>query len=370
MTSGRKRSVREECGPTTVLRKTYRGDDLVGAEILHKGKSVGWRLKPYRNDETTLAYMSSDGLGAYIHSGASVAYYNAWSDGECSSRRISREKWIEECLAEMRREAAAYERPRSAPAPKKVCARKPDEEVRLLNNEAHELVEAGRLDEAEAVAARARAALEARGEIAVDREHLADVHDWYFLLQREIEIAWRRKRYADGCEHAAQAYVLEDALLVITSTFDPSDPKGPRLADDRFVFSYGLWAIVSFLTRTGRYAEAEALLSRALADEGRMRVRLRARRSQTEHALLAALCIFLENPDRAAAIERARPVFRRICELVGEPETGVLAHQLACFHAFYGEAAAARAMVERAVARGQSRAVLEADPDLAILFAA
>jgi hypothetical protein len=99
-----------------------------------------------------------------------------------------------------------------------------------------------------------------------------------------------------------------------------------------------------------------------------MRVRLQARREQTEGALNAALCIFVENPERATAIRRARPAFDAIRACVGEPTTGVLAHQLACFHAFYGEWDAARAMVERAAACGQPRAEMEADPDLAPIF--
>jgi hypothetical protein len=314
--------------------------------------------------------MSSDGLGAYIHGDGEVGFYDAWSDGARSTRKISRDTWIEECLAEMRREAAQIQRAPRAKRKAIACAPKPAGDVCTLNNEAHALIQAGRLDDAEPIVARARAALEARGELVVDRANLANVHDWYFFLQRQLEIGWRKQRYAENREDAARAYVLENALLLMTSTFDRDDPKGPRLADDRFVYSYGLWAILSFQTRTGHFREAEKLLANELADEGRMRVRLRARREQLESALNGALCIFVENPKRKAAIARGRPAFEAICKLVGEPQTGGLAHQLACFHGFYGQWDAARAMVEHAVRRGQPRAELEADPDLAPLFAA
>ena len=188
------------------------------------------------------------------------------------------------------------------------------------------------------------------------------------MLQRELEIAWRKQRYAEHREDAARAYVLENALLLLTSTFDPSDPKGARIADEKFVYSYGLWALLSYQTRTGHFEEAEKLLASELADEGRMQVRLQARRAQTEGALNAALCIYVENPERAAAIQRARHAFDAIVRYVGEPTTGALAHQLACFHAFYEEWDAARAMVERAAACGQPLAEMEADPDLAPIF--
>jgi hypothetical protein len=366
----RQRVETETCSPVTVLRKTYRGSELVRAEVLHHGKRKGWRLCPYRHDPLdSLAYMSSDGLAAYIHAHGQVGFYDAWSDGARSERTISREEWVAECLEDMRRDAERLpqrtgrtRRGRSCSAPE------PPGDVRALNNEAHALVQAGRLDEASVVVARARAALEARGELVVDQANLANVQDWYFMLQRELEIGWRKQRYAELCEDAARAYVLENALLLLTSRFDPADPKRARIADERFVYSYGLWALLSYQTRTGHFDEAERLLASELEDEGRMKLRLVARRDQTEHALLAGLAVFVENPARAAAIARARPVFEAVVALVGEPETGVLAHQLACFHAFYEEWSAAREMVERAASCGVARAELEVDPDLAPLF--
>jgi hypothetical protein len=367
----RERVETEACSPVTVLRKTYRGPLLVRAEVLHHGKRKGWRLAPYRYDPVrSLAYTSSDSLAAYIHADGRVEFYNAWSDGALSERTISREAWVEECLADMRRDAETLSRPKRKRAPKKACATGPcapaaPNDVLELNNEAHALIEAGRLDEAARTVARARAALEARGELVVDREHLANVCDWYFCLQRVLEIGWRTNNYAEHREDAARAFVIENALVDMTSHFDPADPKGPRFADERFVYAYGLWAILSYQTRTGHFEEAEALLAHELADEGRMRVRLEARRAQAESAFVGALAIFVENPDRAAAIARARPAFDAIRALVGEPETGPLAHQLACFHAFYEEWDQARAMVEIAVRRGVPRAELEADPDLA-----
>ena len=273
----------EPCSKITVLRKTYEGDALVRAEVLHHGRRKGWRLCPYRYDPLdSLAYMSSDGLAAYIHAHGEVGFYDAWSDGERSSRKISREAWIDECLADMRHDAELLQ-------PKK----KPR-----------------------------------KGELIVDRAHLSDVEDEYFRLQRVVEAAWTAKQYAAHREDAARCYVLENALAFLTSRFDPCDPKRARIGDERYIWSFGLWAILSFQTRTEHFEEAERLLAQEIADVGRMQLRLDARREQTESALVAGLLIFAENPDRAA-MRRARPIAKAIRALVGVPITETLATQLA-----------------------------------------
>ena len=367
----------EKISEVTFLRKTYAGSALVRAEIVHRGKRTGWRICPYKHDAHSLAYMSSDGLGAYIHSGSEVSFYDAWSDGERSTRKIAREPWIEECLDDMRRDARsiASTSKRTTGAKKKerttraAASRRDHEAVRALNNEAHFLIADGKHEEARSVLAKIREMLEARGEIVVDKAHLPDVQNWYFFLQRELELAWHDARYDEKREDAARAYVLENALCVLTSTWNRCDPKGARIANEEYVYSYGLWAILSFQTRTGHHAEATQLLASELEDTSRMELRLHARRAQTECALNAALCIFIEHPEKAKAIADAKPTFHRMVEIVGAPETGLLAHQFACFHVFYGEMAAARSMALRAVQKGIDRSVLEADPDLAPLFA-
>jgi len=350
----------EACVPAGEIRRAYdRRGRLVRAELWFKNKRHGWRLVLDPHDPEGMRYATLDGLGAYIHARGRVGYYTAWGDGEeLSYENIARDAWLARCFDDMRRRARVL----LDGKPEKPAA--PSADASAFHDEAHALIEAGRIEEAKPVLARARAVLEERGELVVDRAHLQNVVDWYFHMQRELEIAWREERYAERREDAARAYVLENAIVTLTSRVDFANPLGPRVADPAFVFSYGLWALVSFQTRTGHFAEAERLFANELADAPRMRARLDARRAQAESALNAGLCVFVEQRN-ARAIRRGNAAFRAILALVPRPRTGVLAHQLACFHAHFRERHEALDMARRAIANGQPRAEVEDDPDLA-----
>jgi hypothetical protein len=350
----------EPCVPAGEIRRTYDGaGKLVCAELWHKSRRHGWRLVVDRDDPDGMRYTTLDGLGAYIHSWGRVGYYTAWGDGEeLSYENVPRDVWLARCFDDMRRRARHLLDPKPpTPAP-------PAVDVRAMNDEAGAAIEAGRIEDARTVLARARAALDARGELVVDDAHVRDVLDWYIYYRHTLELAARDARWAEHREDAARLYVLENALVTFTGRANWADPLGPPVADPDFVFSDGLRALLVFQTRTGHFVEAERILAAELADAPRVRMRLDARREQAEDALGAGLRVFVEQKN-ARAIRRGNAAFRAIRRLASFPRTPSLAHLLSRFHAYFREWAAAVAMAERAVAVGLPRADVADDPDLA-----
>ena len=263
----------EPCGGGEIRRTFDREGKLSSAELWRGKRRHGWRLVVDPYDRESMRYTTLDGLGAYIHSRGRVGYYMAWGDGEeLSHEAIDRDAWLARCFEDMR------------------------ERARQLG---------------------------ARDTTMSKDEMLA----WYNRLQGALESAWREGRYAEHREDAARAYVLENAILRATSTWDFSDPLGPRIANETYAFSYGLWALIAFQTRTQHFAEAESLLTGELADTTRMRIRLGAHPEQAERALAAGISVYTEQRN-ARAKRRGRDVLRTIRALVPSPHTRALAETL------------------------------------------
>jgi tetratricopeptide (TPR) repeat protein len=168
--------------------------------------------------------------------------------------------------------------------------------IYALNNEVKKLYDAGDLDGAERKLDEIERLLAARPTGAVTATTLDAANDEWFYLSHRIHVGWSRGAYEATLEQARRMYELERAIF---------EAKGPAYAT-------GAWALISFLTRCGRYEEAEKVFSDFTRDDDFLYERRERNQGFVEKVFTAGLCAHFENPDPAnyrrghAAVQRAQ----------------------------------------------------------------
>jgi hypothetical protein len=164
------------------------------------------------------------------------------------------------------------------------------EDVSSLNNQADQLITAGRLDDADRVLDRVRAVLDRRPRAVPNAQDLGPAMDEYFYRVHRLIIAWHRAQYAKALPHAQRAWELETGLLAAA--------RDTQMGLEPVATSAGAWGIISVLTRLRRFAEAEQHFKAVLADSTTFFARVQHDRAAAEKILLAGLCMYFEANDR------------------------------------------------------------------------
>jgi tetratricopeptide (TPR) repeat protein len=210
-------------------------------------------------------------------------------------------------------------------------------EVRELNNRVKTAYDAGDLDEAE------------RLLDEIERMEGKNELDEYFYRSHRAHVCWSRAAYAAGLPHAERLYELEKAIWL----------------ERDIGYSNGAWALISFLTRCQRFADAEAVFAEVLDEDQRRFVEDRRARNQHafESIIKAGLCAYFENTGDGGAFRRGSELVAR-AELVTYTRNPDLAYMFACYWARAGDRDRTVFSLETAVHRGYEVQVMLGDPGI------